>query len=112
MGPNPSAITNVPSDDREIDFAGHRHVAVLGARVGLAQAFVRLQLLPAIREADESDRSGEPRRRRGERERVVLALGEQHRRALVVADPRRVAAAAVGQVRRQQHVQAEIRQRP
>ena len=96
---------------REIDFAGDGDVAVLRARVGPAQSLVGLQFLPAIREADEPDRSGEPRRRGRERERVVVALGEQHRRALVVADPRRVAAAAVGQVRRQQHVQTEVSQR-
>ena len=41
----------------------------------------------------------------------MVPLGEQHRRALVVADPRRIAAASVGEVRSEQHVQAEISQR-
>ena len=41
----------------------------------------------------------------------MVALGEQHRRALVIAHPRRVAAASVGEVGSEQHVQAEISQR-
>ena len=46
----------------KVDLAGQGHVAVHCARVVLLQAFVRLQLLPAVREADEADRSREPRR--------------------------------------------------
>ena len=41
----------------------------------------------------------------------MVPLGEQHRRALVVAHPRRIAAASVGEVGSEQHVQAEISQR-
>src|SRR5687767_4990217 len=41
----------------------------------------------------------------------MVPLGEQHRRALVVADPRRITATSVGEVRREKHVQAEISQR-
>src|SRR5678816_4089712 len=41
----------------------------------------------------------------------MVPLGEQHRRALVVAYPRRIAAASVGEMGSQEHVQAEISQR-
>jgi hypothetical protein len=41
----------------------------------------------------------------------MVPLGEQHPRAFVVAHPRSIAAASVGEVGRQQHVQAEIRRR-
>ena len=95
----------------EIDFAGDRDVSVLGARVGAVEPFVGVQLLPSVGDADESDGSGEPRRRGRQRQGVVLALGEQHRRALVVADPRGVAGARVREMRREQHVQMEIRER-
>ena len=41
----------------------------------------------------------------------MLTLGEQHRRPLVVADPALCCRAAICEVRRQQYVQTEIRQR-
>ena len=41
----------------------------------------------------------------------MVPLGEQHRRTLVVAHPSRIAAASVGEVGRQQHVQPEVSQR-
>ena len=63
----------------EIDFARDRDVSVLGARVGVVQPFVGVQFLPPVGDADESDGSGEPRRRRRERQGVVLAFREQHR---------------------------------
>jgi hypothetical protein len=97
---------------KEIDFARDGHVAVLCARVGFPQASVRPQLLPSIGKPDKPDRPGQPRGRGREREGVVLALGEQHERPLVIADPRRVATAPVGEVRGQQHVQPKIGQPP
>ena len=41
----------------------------------------------------------------------MVPLGEEHRRALVVTHPRRVAASSVGEVWSQQHVKPEISQR-
>ena len=41
----------------------------------------------------------------------MVPLGEQHRRALVIAHPRRIAAASVGEVGSEQDVQTEISQR-
>ena len=95
----------------EIDFARDRNVSVLCAPVGSDESFVGLQLLPAVGHTDEPDRSGEPWRRGRQGQRRVVALGEEHRRPFVVADPRRIAAAAVGQVRGEDHVEAEIRER-
>ena len=96
---------------REIDLAGHRDVAVLGSLVGLDDAAARFELLPAVREPDEANRSGQPRRRTRQRQGVAVALGEQHRRALVVTDPGGVAGPAVAEMRRQQRVQTIVRQR-
>ena len=95
----------------EIDLTCDRDVSVLCAPVVSGESFVGLQLLPAVRYTDEPDRSGEPWRRGRQGQRRVVALGEEHRRHFVVADPRRIAAAAVGQVRGEDHVEAEIRER-
>ncbi len=84
----------------EVDLAGQRDVAVLGAFVFPLHAPVHLEIAPAVGYADESGRSLQPVGRRGQRQRRAVALGEQHRAPLEVADPRRVARAAVAQVRR------------
>ena len=41
----------------------------------------------------------------------MVPLSEQHRRALVIAHPRRIAAASVGEVGSEQYIQAVISQR-
>ena len=68
-------------------------------------------VLPAVGHTDEPDRSGEPWRRGCQSQRTVLALGEEHRHPFVVAEPRGIAAAAVGQVRGEDHVEVEICER-
>ena len=78
-GPEPERHHECPVARHEIDFACDRDVSVLGARVGAVEPFVGAEFLPPVGDADESDGSGEPRRRRRERQGVVLPLREQHR---------------------------------
>src|SRR5215204_998246 len=67
-----------------------------------------MQLLPSVRDAHESDRSGEPRRGGCQRECKAVTFGEQHGRALVVAHPCGIAVASVGEMGSEQGIQAEV----
>ena len=102
VGPNTECHHKASTRPLEIDLPGERNVSVLGARVRLSQSALRPQLLPAIRGTDETDGSGQPWWRGGQRESEAIPLRQQHRRALVVARPRRIAAASVGEMGRQQ----------
>ena len=69
------------------------------------------KILPAVGVADEADRQFFPRRRCGQAERGIDMLGEKHGDAFVIADPARVAHAAISQMRREQRVQAIVGER-
>ena len=97
--PNANASKNSPSHALRVDLAGQGDVAVLARRCTPRSAVVREALASRPR-ADEADRSREPRRRAGQRQRVAVRAGEQHRRALVVAEPGGVAAPRLPRRRR------------
>ncbi len=93
----------------EVDLGAEGDIAALGALVALVEAAVAAELPPAVRGADIADRAGLPRHRAGERERDALpAGGEQHGRALVVADPGGIVRARIDEVRREQREQAVV----
>jgi hypothetical protein len=94
---------------RYIDLRGQRHVAVGRAVVLPGQRAVAVQILPAVADADEPDRARQPRARARQRDAGPVALREQHRIALVAAEPGRVMRAAVHQMRCQQHEQTQGR---
>ena len=96
---------------RRIHFARQRDVAILGAVVAPRHARVCGQVLPAIRHPDEPGRPHQPVRRTGQRQGAALAFSEQHGPTLVLTDPRRVVAAAVGQMRCEQNVKAIVARR-
>ena len=90
-----------------IDLRAERHVAVLRPRRRAGQLAVGMQVAPTVRAADEADGALEPRHRARERERASIPLGEQHRHALVLVHPPGIARAAVAEMRREQHEQAQ-----
>ena len=96
---------------RGVDFANHRDVAVFGALVRLDNPSAGVELLPAVGIAYESNRSRDPGRGAGERQRAAIAFGVQHGDALVVADPGGVSGAVIGEMGREQRVEAVVRQR-
>src|SRR5687767_1268343 len=87
----------------EIDFTGDCDISVLRAKVCAVESLVGLQLLPAIRDTDESDRTCGPGRRGCECECVMVSFGKQHGRPFVVSDPGRVVACSVCEVRSQEN---------
>ena len=93
----------------EVDLPRQRHVAVRRPLVRRLQPPVGPQHLPSIGEPDEARRASAPRRGAGQRQRVAVALREQHERTLVIADPRGIAIAAVVQVRSEQREQTIVR---
>ena len=97
---------------REVDLADQRHVAVLGPLVAPGETLVPRQVLPAVRDADEAGRAGGPRLAAGERQGGGVALRHQHRDALVVAAPGRVAVPLVAEVGGQERVEAIVAQLP
>ena len=86
---------------------GERDVAVGRGVVLLGQPAIARKLLPAVRGADEADRTGEERLVGGHGEIGFVAMGEQHAAALVVAAPAAVVGAAVDEMRRRQGEQPQ-----
>ena len=71
----------------EINLAGQQDVPLLGPAVGAGQPPVASQVGPAVGDAHEPRRAGRPRGRAGQGHGGPAPLGEEHRAALVPADP-------------------------
>ena len=80
----------------------HCDVAVGGGVVLLGQPAIFRQLLPAVRDADEADRTRSERLIGGHRQKSSAAGGEQHAATLVVATPAIVVGAGVDEMGRDQ----------
>src|SRR5688500_14345841 len=87
----------------KIDLTGDCNVSVLGSEVAAVEPFVGLQLLPAIRDTHESDRTCGPGRRGCECECVMVPFGKQQGCPFVIPDPGRVIACSVCEVRSQEN---------
>ena len=85
----------------DIDLSGESDVPVLRPVVYAGQLPVPRDVLPSVRETDESDGSHGPGLRAGHGDAGTVSFREEHRDAFVGIDPSRVPPSAVADVRRQ-----------
>ncbi len=94
----------------QVHFPGERDVTVARDVVTPTQLEMPGQILPAVRKSHVTDAAREERRRAADCERRAAAFGEQHRRALVLVDPGRIASSAVDEVWGKQCIQMVLAQ--
>lgn len=92
----------------QVDFPSARDIAIFGALIFPLHLEVLREVLPSVGGADESDGHFFPWDGTGQSEGGAVVVGEEHRDAFVVSDPAGVAVAAVGEVGREQGVQAVV----
>ena len=96
----------------EVDLASEGDVAVFRARVFPLHLEVLGKILPAVGSADKADGHLFPGSRRRQTQGDPIVLGEEHRIALVIANPSRIAIAEIREVRREQSKQTVVGQLP
>ena len=95
---------------RKIDLAGERDVAVGSDVVLFRQPLVDAEIGLAVGNARIADGPRPPRRRTGQCQGDIVALGRKDRHALVLVQLGRVAAAAVAEMRAQKDMDSIVRE--
>ena len=109
-GPEAQGLDEHAARGDEVHLADQGHVAVLGPLVGPDQPAVASEVAQAVGPADEAGGGVRPGDRACQGQDVARPLGEEHRHALVTADPGRVVPALVGHLGVQEREEAIISQ--